>query len=398
MWVGIDAHKKTLVVAALHPGRQEPDEFTVDNDERAIRKLVRRLERDAQGREVRVCYEAGTCGYALQRRLEGGSVVCEVVAPSLIPRKPGERIKTDRRDARKLAEFYRAGVLTMVTPPSPEQEAVRDLCRCREDVRADLGRCRHRLVKMLVRRGYVFTGTNYLWSAAHRSWLTSLVFDDNVDRVVVTEYMLAIEQAERRLRALNDEIEKAAQLPLYREHVAWLRCFRGIDTTVAMIFITELHGVERFQSPRALAAYLGLVPSLYSSGDSARRGGITKTGNRHVRRALVQASWQYRRAGFGRALRERRKGQPERVLTIADEAQRRLSGRYRRLTARGKNSNKVVIAIARELVGFLWAALRDDIHLTRHGTRTSTSKQHLEPRSRPAPQGTKGEMRGVNLR
>jgi len=230
-WVGIDAHKKTLAVAAFQRPGQEPEEFTIDNDERAIRKLVRRLERDGDGREIRICYEAGTCGYALQRRLEAtGGVVCEVIAPSLVPRKPGERIKTDRRDARKLAELYRAGVLTTVAPPSPEQEAIRDLCRCREDVRADLGRCRHRLVKMLVRRGHVFNTASRLWGTAHRDWLRSLVFDNDVDRAVVTEYTLAVEQAERRLHAMDNEIAKAAQLPLYREHVAWLRCFRGIDT------------------------------------------------------------------------------------------------------------------------------------------------------------------------
>lgn len=311
-WVGIDAHKKTLAVAAFLPSAQEPEEFTIDNDERAIRKLVRRLERDSDGREIRICYEAGTCGYALQRRIEAsGGVVCEVIAPSLIPRKPGERIKTDRRDARKLAELYRAGVLTTVAPPTPDQEAIRDLCRCREDVRADLGRCRHRLIKMLVRRGYVFNVTSRLWSDAHRKWLAALSFDNEVDRIVVTEYKLAVEQAERRLRAMDSEIEKAAQLPLYREHVAWLRCFRGIDTTIAMIFVAELHGVERFDSPRALAAYLGLVPSLYASGDSARRGKITKTGNGHIRRALVQASWQYRHhAGVGAKLRERQKVSP----------------------------------------------------------------------------------------
>jgi len=372
-WVGIDAHKKTLVVAIRYPGKDDAEELEIANDERSIRKLVHKLERDARGREVRICYEAGTCGYTLQRRLESsGRVVCEVIAPSLIPRKPGERIKTDRRDARKLAELYAAGVLTAVKPPTPEQEAVRDLCRCREDVRADLGRCRHRLVKMLVRRGHVFNSTSRLWSEAHRRWMAGIAFDDEVDRVVFAEYKLAIEQAERRLRAMDSEIEKAARLPLYRDHVAWLRCFRGIDTTIAMIFVAELHGIERFESPRALAAYLGLVPSLYASGESARRGAITKTGNGHIRRALVQACWQYRhRAHVGPKLRERQKGQPERVLTIADEAQRRLAGRYRRLAARGKHHNKIVIAIARELVGFMWAALRDDHELARHGARNS---------------------------
>lgn len=369
-WVGIDAHKKTLVTAVLRPGMQVPEEFTVDNDERSIRKLARRLTRAARG-EVRICYEAGPCGYALQRRLEAmGGIVCEVIAPSLIPRKPGERIKTDKRDARKLAEMYRAGVLTTVAAPTPEQEAIRDLCRCREDVRADLGRCRHRLVKMLVRRGYVFVSTSRLWSEAHRRWLNALGFDNEVDRVVFAEYKLAIEQAERRLKAMDTEIAKASQLPVYRDHVAWLRCFRGIDTTTAMIFVAELHGIERFESPRKLAAYLGLVPTLYASGDSARRGGITKTGNGHIRRALVQACWQYRhRAHVGGKLRQRREGQPQRVLTIADEAQRRLTGRYRRLLERGKAKNKVVIAIARELVGFLWAALLPPVEPPRHGAR-----------------------------
>jgi transposase len=377
------------VIAVLHPGRKEPEELEVANDERSIRKLVRRLERDARGGEVRICYEAGTCGYTLQRRLESaGSVVCEVVAPSLIPRKPGERIKTDRRDARKLVELYRAGVLTTVTPPTPEQEAVRDLCRCREDIRADLARCRHRLVKMLVRRGHVFNSSSRLWSEAHRRWLSSLTFDDPTDGVVITEYKLAIEQAERRLRAMDGELEKAAQLSIYRDHVAWLRCFRGIDTTVAMIFVAELHGIERFHSPRALAAYLGLVPTLYASGDSAHRGKITKTGNGHIRRALVQACWQYRHlASVGPKLRDRRVGQPERVLTIADEAQRRLTTRYRRLIARGKTPNKVVIAIARELVGFLWAALREDRDTARHGARNSArlegAKASAAPRSAP---------------
>jgi transposase len=384
-WVGIDAHKKTLAIAVLRDGAK-PEQFTIDNDEKSIRKLTRRLTK-TRG-EVRACYEAGTCGYTLQRRLEAGGVVCEVIAPSLIPRKPGERIKTDRRDALKLAELQRANVLTTVSAPSLEQEAMRDLCRVREAARGDLARCRHRLVKMLVRRGYVFNVNQRLWSVAHRRWLEALTFDSEIDRIVVAELKLAIEQTERRLRALDKEIEKASELPLYKEHVAWLRCFRGIDTTVAMIIVCELHGVDRFDSPRALAAYLGLVPTLYASGDSARHGKITKTGNGHVRRALVQACWQYRhRPGVGIGLRKRREGQPERVLAVAEKAERRLNGRYLRLKARGKHVNKVVIAIARELVGFLWAALREDREHARHGARSSAqlegAKASAAPRSGP---------------
>lgn len=384
-WVGIDAHKKTLVMAVVGVNGR-PEELSVPNTAQDIAKFGRGLVRRQGVAEVRACYEAGTCGYTLQRRLQAVGVKCDVIAPSLIPRKPGERIKTDRRDALKLAELHRAGMLTTVSPPTLEQEAVRDLCRCREDVREDLNRCRHRLVKMLVRRGLVFNGTSKLWSEAHRRWLQSLEFDNDIDRTVIAEYRLAIEQAERRLKAMDAQIAQAAQLPLYREHVAWLRCFRGIDTTIAMIFVSELHGVDRFDSPRELAAYLGLVPTLYASGDSAQRGRITKAGNANVRRALVQASWQYRHlATVGPALRARRQGQPEGVLTIADEANRRLTGRYRRLVARGKTPNKVVIAVARELVGFLWAALRHDRIAARHGARTSAradgAKASAAPRS-----------------
>jgi hypothetical protein len=185
----------------------------------------------------------------------------------------------------------------------------------------------------------------------------------------------------------NDE-RAAAALPLYREHIAWLRCFHGVDTIVAMIFVAELHGIERFESPRALAAYLGLVPSVHASGDMARRGSITKTGNGHIRRVLVQAAWQYsRNLALGAKVRARRAGQPERVLTIADEARRRLTTRYRRLVARGKAKNKVVIAIARELVGFFWAAMRADIEPARHGARTSARTERANasaaPRSSP---------------
>jgi transposase len=387
IWVGIDAHKKTLVVSVLGP-QGHHEQFSLANTAQDIAKFGRRLTRRPGVAEVRACYEAGTCGYTLQRRLQAVGVHCDVIAPSLIPRKPGERIKTDRRDALKLAELYRAGVLTTVAPPTPEQEAVRDLCRCREDVREDLGRCRHRLIKMLVRRGLVFNSTSKLWSKAHRSWLQSLEFESDVDRVVIAEYRMAIEQAERRLAAMDNQIEQAAQLPLYRDHIAWLRCFRGIDTTVAMIFISELHGVDRFDSPRALAAYLGLVPTMHASGDSTHRGRITKTGNGNVRRALVQASWQYRHlASVGPGLRARRQGQPEAVLTIADEANRRLTSRYRRLIARGKNPNKVVIAIARELVGFLWAALcrERDVQRSAQVVRVKASATpRLQPRLRKA--------------
>jgi transposase len=361
-WVGLDAHKKTIAVAVLLDGRKTIEEWAIEHNAASLRRLVRQLDKLADGREIRCCYEAGPCGYALQRQLDAsGKLVCEVIAPSLIPSKPGDRIKTDRRDARKLAELLRAGLLTTVRPPSPEQEARRDLCRCREDVREDLGRNRHRLQKMLVRRGIVFDGTSRLWGQQHRRWLREVSFENAIEQTIFDDYMLAIDQAEHRLKALDTQLEQASKLPLYREPVAWLRCFRGIDTITAMTFVCELHGFERFQSPRQLAAYLGLVPKVFASADTTRRGGITKTGNGHVRRALIQSAWQYRhRPGVGRALRERRRGQPARVVAIAERAQHRLCRRYRRMIERGKPANKVVVAVVRELVGFLWAALQHD--------------------------------------
>jgi transposase len=359
-WVGLDAHKKSISVAMLLPGRQVAEQWSIEHDEASIRRLVRKLEKEAGGSEIRCCYEAGPCGYALQRTLERtGKLVCEVVAPSLIPVKPGERIKTDSRDARKLAEMLRAGLLTQVHPPTEEEEALRDLCRCRADARADLQRARHRLGKMLLRRGIVYRETSRPWTNKHMEWLKTLRFENTIDKTVFDDYLLAIAHVHERLRGLDAKLDEAAQHPRYREHVAWLRCFRGIDTTTALSVLAELHGVERFQHPRQLAAYLGLVPSEHSSGNSVRRGGITKAGNSHVRRLLIEACWHYRhRAGVGPKLRRRREGQPAHIIAIADRAQQRLCRRYQGLLARGKTPNKVVVATARELVGFLWAALQ----------------------------------------
>lgn len=361
-WVGLDAHKKAISVAALLPGRTEAEQWSVENTRSSIERLVKKLSKEANGGEIRSCYEAGPCGYALQRQLEkDGRVVCDVIAPSLVPSKPGDRIKTDRRDALKLVGLLKAGLLTTVRPPTPEQEAVRDLCRCREDAREDLHRVRHRLLKFLLRRGHVCREALRPWSQKHREWLRGIRFDDSVDQAVLDEYQLAVAQTEQRLKALDGKLEEAAKLPIYKEPVGWLRCFRGFDTLTAMIFAAELHGIERFDSPRKLAAYLGVVPSEYSSSDRTRRGGITKTGNRYLRRALVQAGWQYRhRAGVGGTLAKRRTGQPTRVVAIADAAQRRLHRRYVHLSEKGKPRNKVVIAIVRELLGFLWAALHPD--------------------------------------
>lgn len=352
-YVGLDVHKESISVAMLHP-EQGLVEWKCSGDPAAVDRLARRLAK--LDSPVLCCYEAGPCGYLVQRRMAAAGVACQVIAPSLIPVKPGQRVKTDRRDARKLAELLRAGMLTEVRPPTLAEEGVRDLCRCREDAVQDLGRARHRLSKWLLRHGLLHDGRN--WTERHRVWLRGLRFEHPADESVFGDYLLAVEVLEQRVKSLSGKLEELAQAEPYREPVAWLRCFKGIDTVIAMVIVAELHGFERFTSPRQLMSYLGLTPSEDSSGGRERRGSITKAGNGHVRRMLVEAAWHYRRpAGEGAALRKRREGQPGWVIATADRAQVRLRQRYRQLTLRGKVPNQTVIAVARELVGFVWSVL-----------------------------------------
>jgi transposase len=292
------------------------------------------------------------------RQFQAAGVGCQVVAPSLVPVRPGERIKTDRRDARKLAEMLRAGLLVEVHPPSEQEESLRDLCRCREDLKENLLRARHRLGKMLLRRGLVYReGGN--WTCRHREWLQKLRFERDIDRFVFGEYLAGVEIQEARLFAVEQKLVEVSESEPWVERIGWLRCFRGIDTVTAMTIVAELHDFRRFHSPRQLMCYLGLVPREYSSGESQHRGGLTKAGNSHVRRVLVEAAWHYRhRPAVGVKLRQRRRGQPAAMIALADRAQQRLYGRYGRLVlGRGKPPTKAVAAMARELAGFVWAAL-----------------------------------------
>jgi transposase len=355
---GLDVHKEMITVALLLPGRKEPLEWQCHNEPAAIRQLAKRLIAEAGGREdVELCYEAGPCGYALQRELKQYRVSCVVVAPSLIPKKSGDRVKTDRRDARKLAELLRAGLLTSVAAPTPAEETVRDLCRCREDAKRDLLAAHHRLLKFLLRRGLCFAGRTH-WGAAHRRWLKGLHLADPLGQQVMETYLGAIEQIEERLKSLLALMEEVAQRDEYRAAVGVLRTFRGIKTVTALSLVAELYGFPRFAKPRELMAYLGLTPSEYSSGERRRRGGITKTGNGHVRRLLVEAAWSSRNRPLVSAeLRRRRVGAPPWAVKLADKALHRLHRRYLHLVFKGKPANKAVTAVARELAGFVWAAL-----------------------------------------
>lgn len=355
-YVGIDAHTRELHLAMLIGDAERPISWTSPTEPRALERLRRKLEREAPG-TITCCYEAGPSGYALQRRLSGGRIQCRVIAPSLIPRKPGEKVKTNRRDARKLAEFLRAGLLTEVRPPTLAAEAIRDLCRARDDARIDVLRSRHRLGKLLLRRGLTYPGRN--WTKRHSEWLSQLEWAYSAERYVVADYRLALAQLDARLREIDRQLEEIAGQAPYAAPVAALRCFRGIDTVSAITLLAELHDFRRFPHPRALMGFLGVVPSEDSTGDRRRPGAITKTGNGLVRRLLVQAAWHYQHEPrLGAPLRRRRAGQSPAVIAIASKAEQRLCRRYRSLCARRKPKPLVIVAIARELVGFLWAVLQ----------------------------------------
>lgn len=354
-YVGLDAHKKMIVVAMLLPDKEEPIVWQLPNEAGAVRRMAKRILREAAG-PVKVCYEAGPCGYALQRILKDLGVDCVVIAPSLIPVKPGDRIKTDVRDARKLAFLLRAGLLTEVHPPTAAEEAVRDLSRCREDAREDLTRARHRLGKMLLRRGMIWNRTN--WTQAHQAWMGKLRFDHPADQLVFQDYLLAIQHLEERLKRLDQALEAVMEEERYQKPVAALRCFQGIDTVSAVAIVAELHDFGRFRSARELMGYLGLVPSEDTSSEKRRLGSITKAGNSHVRRLLVESAWHYRHPPrLYKSLRERRTGQSPVVIAVADKAAGRLYRKFQKFQARGKGSTKAVVAVARELAGFIWAAL-----------------------------------------
>ena len=352
--IAFDQHAATTVAAVLLPGQPTPALHTLPSDSPAILRFVERMRGDGP---VRCCYEAGPCGFELQRALTQAGIACEVIAPALIPRRPGDRIKTDRRDAGQLAVLYRAGALTAIHIPTEQEEAARDLLRCREDIRADLLRARHRLSKFLLRHGRRFTATK-AWSQRHEAWLRAQTWVLPALEQTHGAYLRTIDEAVARLRAVDEDLRALLNLSPLRARVQRLRCFRGIDDLTALTIAAELGDARRFATAPRLMAYVGLIPSQHSSGTKHARGGITKTGNAHLRRVLVEAAWHYRHHPFvGRTLRARQRGAPATVVTHAWAAQHRLHRRYRRLLARGKSKPHIVTAVARELTGFVWATL-----------------------------------------
>jgi transposase len=353
--IAFDQHAVTTVAAVLLPNQRTPALQSMASDTPTIVRFVERLRRQGG---VRCCYEAGPCGFELQRALTAHEVPCDVIAPALIPRRAGDRVKTDRRDAAQLAILYRADALTRIHIPTDQEEAARDLLRCREDIRADLLRARHRLSKFLLRHGRRFTGTKKAWSKAHDAWLRAQRWPLPALDQTHAAYLRAVDETRARLRDVETDLRGLLDLEPLRPRVQRLRCFRGMDDLTALTIAAELGDPRRFASAPRTMAFVGLVPSEHSSGAKHARGAITKTGNAHLRRVLVEAAWHYRHRPFvGAALRRRQQGAPAAIIAQAWTAQQRLHRRYHRLAGRGKPSQHVITAVARELTGFVWAAL-----------------------------------------
>lgn len=354
-YIGLDVHKDTIAVSIAAVDGGKPRYYgEIANTQKAMEKLVRKL---SPGSEVlSFCYEAGPCGYGLYRQLTQIGHDCIVVAPSLIPTKPGDRVKTDRRDSESLARLHRANELTPVWVPDSEQEAMRDLTRAREDMKCLERQSRQRLNAFLLRHGKNYDSGKSKWTQAHWRWLETIKFDQPVQQIVFQEYIDCVKKQQERVKGLEKEMEKALDSWRLAPVVEALMALRGCKLITAMTVMAELGDITRFDSPRQLMAYLGLVPSEYSSGKSTRRGGITKTGNGHVRKVLTEAAWCYRFPARKTAhLQRRAERTPEAVQAIAWKAQKRLCGRYQHLMDRGLLKVKVCTAIARELTGFIWA-------------------------------------------
>lgn len=357
-FVGLDVHKETISVTLAEGGvRGEVRDYgRIANTAAALKRLVGKI--GGEGIDLRFCYEAGPCGYGIQRWLTQAGHDCIVVAPSLIPRRSGERIKTDRRDANSLAKLHRAGELTAVWVPDEAHEAMRDLVRARLAAVRSLRRARQQLSGFLLRHGRHYHRP--AWTLMHRRWLANLRFAQPAHHVVLEDYIETIEAATARRDRLTAQIE--ALLPTWSlaPVVRALQAMRGMALVNAATLVAELGDLTRFTNPRQLMAYLGLVPSERSSGGTVRRGGITKTGNSAARRALIEAAWSYRfppRVSRDQCIRQ--EGLPRPVRDIAWKAQLRLCGRFRKLTAMGKPATVVTTAIAREMAGFIWAIARE---------------------------------------
>jgi len=359
MFVGMDVHKESIDVSIAEEGRDgEVRHYgVIAGDLEAVAKVVRALR--APSRRLRFVYEAGPCGFGIHRYLTAQGEDCVVVNPSSMPKRSGDRIKTDRRDGDALARLHRAGELTAIYIPTPDDEALRDLVRAREDAVGLSTQAKHRLKAFLLRQGRRYPGRAG-WTRPYRRWLADLSFPLAPQHIALQEYRDTIDETERRVERVTDQLRQLTPAWRWAPVVDALQALRGVSFVTAVGLVTEVGDIRRFTHPRELMAYLGLVPSEYSSGPSVRRGGITKAGNPHARRLLAEAAWAYQGAPrIGRQMLYRQEALPKSVCDIAWKAQLRLTSRFRKLVARGKAKPKVATAIARELTGFIWAIARE---------------------------------------
>ena len=356
LYVGLDVHKASIAVAVAQSGR-EPARFRseVTNCRKSVKDLATRLQKDYSTRRILFCYEAGPCGYVLYHQLQELQFECVVIAPSLIPRKAGDRIKTDRRDAVKLATSLRSGDLTSVEVPQEDQESMRDLTRARNDMKSQERAARQQLNAFVLRHGFHWPANKQRWNQRHYNWLESLVFKHPWQQIVLQEYIDAAKGATARVEEITKQMMKALTEWSLAPVVDSLLALRGVNKITAMILLSELGDLRRFKNPAKLMSYLGLVPIEHSSGGSRRQRGITRTGNTHARRTLIESAWCYRfPARKTMYLKRKMVNSSEQSKTIAWNAQKRLCARYRTLVESGKNTKVACVAVARELVGYVW--------------------------------------------
>jgi transposase len=359
-YVGMDVHKDTITLAVYLGDEQSYcAQKTIPNDKAAIRKHLKKISSLGN---IRCCYEAGFSGFELYRFIDSLGHDCQVIAPSLIPKKSGDKIKTDRKDAQELAKLLRADLLTPVAVPTAETERVRSYIRLRFQIQQDLSRTKQRILKFLHTKGLVFRGTKKNWTKAHRRWLEALNLEFE-DQFVLSEHLTLLSYLEGRLSDIDQGIEQIADSDQYRSRVKTLTCLKGIGTFSAMVILSEIGDFKRFARPRQLMSYIGLIPSENSSGlKQNNKGHITKCGNSKLRHVMIEAAWHYRsKPHIGHRLAEQYADQPKEVVLYATKAMQRLHKRYWRLAA-CKSANVATVAVARELTGFIWGIMQADLN------------------------------------